>query len=124
MINTKDVHKFMVACGHVPAESPIPETKLSQLYLNLITEEVCEFSDSETDDKKLDACFDIIWVIIGYCKARGWDLDAAWREGAGSNLAKIGPAGQVIRREDGKILKPEGWVPPDFTKFVQNKEEV
>jgi len=25
----------------------------------------------------------------------------------------------VIRREDGKILKPEGWQPPNFEKFVK-----
>jgi small subunit ribosomal protein S1 len=27
--------------------------------------------------------------------------------------------GKVIRREDGKILKPEGWSPPNFKKFVK-----
>jgi hypothetical protein len=26
---------------------------------------------------------------------------------------------KVKKREDGKILKPEGWKPPDFAKFVK-----
>jgi len=29
-----------------------------------------------------------------------------------SNMAKL-VDGKVIRREDGKVLKPEGWTPPD-----------
>jgi predicted HAD superfamily Cof-like phosphohydrolase len=61
----------------------------------------------------------MMWVIIGYMKSRGWDCEGAWDEGAKSNLSKIDPiTGKVIRREDGKILKPEGWQPPDFAKFV------
>jgi hypothetical protein len=24
-----------------------------------------------------------------------------------------------LKREDGKVLKPEGWQPPDFSKFVK-----
>jgi hypothetical protein len=34
-------------------------------------------------------------------------------------MKKLDPKTQkVIRREDGKILKPEGWTPPDLTKFI------
>ena len=37
-----------------------------------------------------------------------------------SNLFKIDPVTlKVKKREDGKILKPEGWKPPDFAKFVK-----
>lgn len=36
-----------------------------------------------------------------------------WTEVQRSNEAKIGPNGEVIRRVDGKCLKPEGWTPPD-----------
>jgi predicted HAD superfamily Cof-like phosphohydrolase len=29
-------------------------------------------------------------------------------------MAKVDPAtGKVIKRADGKVLKPEGWTPPD-----------
>ena len=37
-----------------------------------------------------------------------------------SNLSKIDPTtGLVRRREDGKILKPEGWQEPNFAQFVK-----
>jgi predicted HAD superfamily Cof-like phosphohydrolase len=31
-----------------------------------------------------------------------------------ANMAKVGPDGWIVRREDGKVLKPEGWTPPDI----------
>lgn len=114
-----DVQAFMNAVGH---STDKPNDNISDLYLNLIDEEYGEFLhalDANNDTEILDACFDMIWVIVGYMKARGWDCNAAWKEGADSNLAKIDPqTGKVIRREDGKILKPEGWKRPDFSKFV------
>lgn len=118
-----DVEVFLAACGQTHANKPAPQNDLSKLYLKLIHEEYDEFREAlaEDDDvEQLDACFDMMWVIIGYMKSRGWDCEAAWDEGAKSNLIKIDhTTGKVIRREDGKILKPVGWTPPDFTKFVK-----
>ena len=117
-----DVAVFLAACGQHHASTPVPRNELSALYKKLIDEEYQEFLDAYEDldnAEQLDACFDMIWVIIGYMKSRGWDCEAAWDEGAKSNLSKIDAiTGKVIRREDGKILKPEGWKPPDFSKFV------
>lgn len=118
-----DVEVFLQACGQKHANTPVPRNELSALYKKLIDEEYHEFLDAyeELDDaEQLDACFDMMWVIIGYMKSRGWDCETAWDEGAKSNLSKIDPiTGKVIRREDGKILKPEGWQPPNFEKFVK-----
>jgi len=62
---------------------------------------------------------DLIWVTLGYCHMKGYDVRGAWNEVTTSNLWKIdAKTGKVIRREDGKILKPEGWTPPDLTKFI------
>jgi predicted HAD superfamily Cof-like phosphohydrolase len=117
-----DVEVFLQACGQSHANTPVPPNDLSNLYLKLIEEESSEFWDAvqaKDDVEQLDACFDMMWVIIGYMKARGWDCEGAWDEGARSNLSKIDmQTMKVIRREDGKILKPEGWKPPDFTKFA------
>lgn len=118
-----DVAVFMRACDHFYPPAPSESTTLSELYKSLIKEEQDEFwkaVDSNDDAEQLDACFDMIWVIVAYAKARGWDIDKAWDEGAKSNLYKIDTfTGRVIRREDGKILKPEGWEPPDFAKFTK-----
>ncbi len=115
-----DVEVFLRAVGQTAREDNLPQ---ASLYHNLIVEEYSEYiaaRNANDDAEILDACFDMIWVIVGYMKSRGWDCEQAWDEGAKSNLSKIDPlTGYVKKREDGKILKPEGWQPPDFTKFVK-----
>jgi NTP pyrophosphatase (non-canonical NTP hydrolase) len=117
-----DVAVFLKACGQDYPAIPSEPNALAELYLKLIKEEYHEFLEAiedANDAEQLDACFDMMWVIIGYMKSRGWDCEQAWDEGAKSNLSKIDSVtGMVIRREDGKILKPEGWQPPNFRKFV------
>ena len=71
------------------------------------------------DTEILDAIFDTIWVMQAYGISRGWNMYEAWDEGAKSNLSKIDQeTGMCIRREDGKILKPSDWTPPNFAKFM------
>lgn len=118
-----DVEVFLRAVGHTPPPFNANESEQSELYRKLITEEYSEFIEAvnnDNDAEKCDACFDMIWVIVGYMRSRGWDCERIWDEGSKSNLSKIDPVtGLVRRREDGKILKPEGWQPPNFQKFVK-----
>jgi predicted HAD superfamily Cof-like phosphohydrolase len=119
-----DVSLFLKAVGQeTPAFAQSTVSDQAELYKKLIIEEYSEFieaDDNNDDVERIDACFDMMWVIVGYMKSRGWDCENIWDEGAKSNLSKIDPVtGLVKRREDGKILKPEGWKPPDFTKFVK-----
>ena len=114
-----DVQMFMLASGQSVNTN---NEKQAQLYRKLIDEEYQEFCEArinEDDVETLDACFDMMWVIIGYMLSKGYDVENAWDEGAKSNLAKIDRAtGKVIKRDDGKILKPDGWKKPDFSKFT------
>jgi predicted HAD superfamily Cof-like phosphohydrolase len=119
-----DVSLFLKAVGQKTPSLPQQTiSEQAELYKKLIDEEYEEFLEAyynEDSVEEIDACFDMMWVIIGYMKSRGWDCENIWDEGAKSNLSKIDPVtGLVKRREDGKILKPEGWKPPDFTKFVK-----
>jgi len=111
-----DVKVFLDACDQKPGGEN------TYLYKDLIVEEFREFIEAyntEDDVEQLDACMDMIWVILGYCHMKKFDIRGAWDEVSRSNLCKIdSKTGKVIRREDGKILKPEGWKPPDLTKFV------
>ena len=111
-----DVLLFQSACDQKPSEAN------ADLYKVLISEEVKEFwdADAEEDDiERLDACMDMIWVILGYCHMKGYNVAGAWDEVVRTNMAKVDPlTGKVRRREDGKILKPQGWLPPDMSKFI------
>jgi predicted HAD superfamily Cof-like phosphohydrolase len=115
-----DVVKFIEACDQEKNKDN------ANLYRQLVNEEYSEFTDSvyydnhEDNVATLDACMDMIWVILGYCYMKGWDVNGAWNEVARSNLAKINPeTGKVIKRDDGKVLKPEGWTPPQLEQFVK-----
>ena len=118
-----DVHVFMHSAGQtIPPFNANPSAQ-SDLYFELIKEEYRELMDAsidKNDTEICDACFDLMWVVVGYMKSRGWDCEEIWDEGAQSNLSKIDPVTlKVKKREDGKILKPEGWKPPNFAKFVK-----
>lgn len=108
-----DVDTFIEACDQKSSIENIV------LYSKLIEEEFTEFNEAKTDVEQLDACMDMIWVILGYCKMKGWNVYGAWDEVARSNLSKIDiQTGKVIKREDGKVLKPEGWTPPKLDNFI------
>lgn len=114
-----DVKIFMEAAEQSTNEDNLAQAKL---YHKLIVEEFNEFCEARLNNDNVetaDACFDMIWVIVGYMLSRGWSPDRIWDEGSLSNLKKIDTVTKkVIKREDGKVLKPEGWKSPDFSKFV------
>ena len=114
-----DVQMFMLASGQTVNTN---NEEQAQLYHRLINEEYNEFiiaRNQKDDVETLDACFDMMWVIIGYMLSKGYDVEGAWDEGAKSNLAKIDTlTGKVTKREDGKVLKPESWKKPDFSKYT------
>jgi|TARA_R110000823_G_scaffold38364_1_gene103443 predicted HAD superfamily Cof-like phosphohydrolase len=117
MTNTfKDIETFATACDQ-PAS---PENY--KMYLGLIDEEYGELVDAVIADDKveqLDALVDILVVTMGAIRAAGWDGEAAWKEVMNTNFAKIDPdTGKVIKREDGKVLKPEGWMAPQLSQFI------
>jgi len=109
---------FMRACQQ---ETTRDTAKQAKLYAALIEEEVQEFRDAvaaKDDVETFDAILDIIVVCIGYGLSRGWPMVEGWQEVMQSNLAKIDTSGFVKRREDGKILKPEGWQAPDLGRVM------
>ena len=72
----------------------------------------------------LDALIDILVVTIGAIHSMGADAEGAWKEVMRSNFAKIGEDGKVRKREDGKVLKPVGWTPPDLKPFVDKERNI
>jgi len=106
---------FMRACGQTTSSYNHEQT---MLYSDLIEEERKEMMDARLtseETEEFDAVLDQIVVLIGYGLSRGWPMVEGWDEVVRSNMAKINPhTGTVTRREDGKILKPAGWTPPDL----------
>jgi predicted HAD superfamily Cof-like phosphohydrolase len=117
-----DQAKFMWACEQTTTGFNEDQYRM---YLNLIVEECKELSEAlEQNDKKemLDALTDILVVTIGAIHSAGFDAEGAWNEVMRTNFAKIdSETGKVRKREDGKVLKPEGWQPPDLSQYLEKE---
>ena len=115
----RDQEKFMRACDQTVEGFNQEQFKL---YVNLIDEEFNELKDAiENEDmiETLDALEDILVVTIGAIHSAGMDGEGAWKEVMATNFAKIDKnTGKVRKREDGKVLKPIGWTPPELAPFV------
>ena len=115
----RDQEKFMRAC-----DQSVNELNQSQfnMYVQLIGEETGELADAINNKdtvETLDALIDILVVTIGAIHSMGADAEGAWKEVMKTNFSKIDKeTGKVRKREDGKVLKPVGWVPPNLKPFI------
>lgn len=116
----QDQERFMNACDQTTNEV---NEKQFKMYCDLINEEVSELIEARNANDKiemLDALIDIIIVAIGAGHSLGFDLSGAWNEVMKTNFAKIDPiTDKVKKREDGKVLKPEGWQAPELENFLK-----
>ena len=113
----RDQEKFMLACDQTVGE--FNESQY-QLYCNLIREEFDELVASNTKVDDLDALIDILVVTVGALHSLGVDTEGAWKEVMQTNFAKIDrETGKVRKREDGKVLKPTGWTPPELAPYIK-----
>lgn len=99
------------------------------LQAKLIAEEAKEVAEAadalalNLDDKKAKAHLlkevaDLVYVCFQKAEAFGWDLTEACTRVHNSNLSKLGPDGEPIRREDGKVLKGPNYYEPHLTDLV------
>lgn len=115
----RDQEKFMRACDQTIGEVNYQQY---QLYKNLIEEEFNELKSADSSLEELDALIDILVVTIGAIHSMGADAEGAWKEVMKTNFAKIDKeTGKVRKRDDGKVLKPLGWVPPDLKPFLSKE---
>jgi predicted HAD superfamily Cof-like phosphohydrolase len=118
----RDQAKFMNACGQTVGERNQDQF---DLYLKLIQEEVGELQtavDQNDRVEQLDALIDIMVVTVGAVQSLGVDAEGAWKEVMSTNFSKIDSlTGRVRKREDGKVLKPTGWQPPQLAKYINQE---
>lgn len=133
-----DVADFRTAMGLPIAREPDTAPTMDRLNLiaSLLDEEhretirsighmwLCSKYDrgSEEDRREAlaevaDGLADLIYVAVGAALELGIPLGAVWAEVHAANLRKAGGP----RRQDGKVLKPNGWTPPDVIGAVFGK---
>ena len=127
----RDQEKFMRACDQTVENLNQNQFKM---YLKLIKEEYNELLEAQglnqnldrieylpvDEIETLDALIDILVVTIGAIHSMGSNAEGAWKEVMSTNFAKIDKeTGKVRKREDGKVLKPVGWVAPNLESFIK-----
>ena len=72
-----------------------------------------------------DAIVDMWYYGLNGFAKKSVDLSAIFQVVHAANMAKKDPkTGKFLHREDGKILKPPGWSPPDIVAEVKRQREL
>lgn len=124
----KEQAAFLKAAGTTVREQPLHEVSRKEidLAMDLIYEEIGELEiavrvykalpQMESAAELLKELVDSVYVLMQLANTLGLPFDAGWNEVHRSNMEKVTP--KVIRREDGKILKPPGWKKPDMEAVI------
>lgn len=94
-----------------------------RLRVRLIEEEFDELIRSESFEDDVDALADLVYVCYGMAIEMGVDLDDIIDEVHAANMRKLDDKGNPILRDDGKILKPNGWEGPDIAGRLKRQEK-
>lgn len=123
-----DYNQFADACdipkGHIDQR---PNQEAIRLALTLVDEEwnketlpelykYLREPSRENLVEVADGIVDTIYVLCQLARSVGIDLDRHWDEVQRANMRKV--EGGVRKREDGKVLKPEGWQPPNHLEIL------
>lgn len=100
-----------------------PPYNIMRLRGELFKEELKEFIealDNADFAGIVDGGLDLVYVIVGMLYAMGVNPVPIWEEIQRTNMAKVGGG----LRADGKVMKPEGWVPPDIVGLLAAQKPI
>ena len=120
----KDVlgpHIIAIRRGLEHASSQIETHDVRSLRIKLLMEEFAEYLKAEMDDDLIeiaDALCDIHYIAAGTEVAYGIPGEEIFNHVHDNNMSKLGPDGKPVYRADGKVLKPDGYQPPNIDEFL------
>ena len=119
------VIEFHETFGHPVAVKPeCPDFNIQDRRIDMLLEEVNETekaAEEGTYEEYVDGLIDVLYVALGglieaapedVIRRAFWDVHRA-------NMDKLGNDGSPIYREDGKVLKPEGWRGPNLPAIIK-----
>ena len=107
--------------------SDAPRANLGQeknmLRFNLMDEENKEYLQAAQNNDLVevaDALGDMLYILCGTILEHGmqYKIEEVFEEIQRSNMSKLGPNGQPIYREDGKVLKGPDYFAPDIRTIL------
>ena len=126
------VRNFQAAFGvEMPDKPKMLGKKRARLRQTLLQEEVTELAEAKDLVDVADALTDILYITYGTIHEYGLADRAVmlFDEVHRSNMSKLDFDGKPIFREDGKVMKPETYLPPklqpilerDFTVYKESE---
>ncbi len=110
---SQKVKEFTEACEENLPKKP---SKLSEekvkFIVSMVESELDELKRAENLVDQVDAFADIIYYILNQASKNGIDMDPIFSIVHEANMRKL-VNGKPIKREDGKIMKPSNWEPPE-----------
>ena len=106
-------------------KNPSKVTSLLEERMNLrfalMEEENLEYMRARNYTDIADALGDMLYILVGTIVEHGLQdkIEAIFDEIHRSNMTKV-VDGKVIRRDDGKILKPEGYEKPNLKPILED----
>jgi phosphoribosyl-ATP pyrophosphohydrolase len=123
----KDVLDFQVKYKNYHQTKPsVPAEHVRKFRKDLIEEEVVKelipAIETGNIEKVADGIADAIYVLYGTAIAFGIDMEPIWNEVHRSNMEKVrydnsDEASNMIH----KVVKPEGWKPPDIVRELHKQ---
>jgi predicted HAD superfamily Cof-like phosphohydrolase len=106
------VKEFSDACNEANPSKPIEMTKDAIAFIrSMVNDELDELEEATNITEQSDALVDAIYYICDTAVRHGMNLDPLFDIVHRANMQKV-VDGKVIRREDGKIMKPDCWQDP------------
>ena len=101
-----------------------------ELYQRLIHEEYAELQDEMSNgvlvleeyspENELKEMADLIYVLYGYARVKGYNLDKALERIHQNNMGRMyQPDGTILRRDDGKVLKNKDFPKVNLTDLIE-----
>ena len=136
MSKSNDVADFMRSCDQPVRDQPtVVSDQEKWERFSMLTEEFSEHKKALKDLKRAveyhsksgtkdamtelaDSLVDMVYIIIGTAHAYGFDFDKLWRLVHENNISKIDPETGLVLKVNGKVQKPEGFVPVDLRSSI------
>ncbi|MEU6245257.1 MazG nucleotide pyrophosphohydrolase domain-containing protein [Streptomyces sp. NPDC047024] len=119
------VREFHRAFGLDARETPTEVSpRLAAHRGELLAEEAAEVAEVAVEgplDHLAQELADVVYVAYGTALVHGIDLDEVIAEIHRANMSKLGPGGEILRREDGKVLKGDHYRAPDVSAVLRRQ---
>ena len=113
MSYTSKVREFTSACHDELPNHPVAlDPEAIAFIRRMVNDEMDELEAAPTVTDQADALVDAIYYLCDCAVRHGMNLDHLFDIVHAANMGKV-VDGKVIRRDDGKIMKPADWRPPE-----------